>query len=500
MNPRTCCSLIVFLALFTAPLACLLEKEGEGAQDLFRPIAPGLSDSGQVAESGDATPDESRNDTAPDHTDGVSGHEAAAGSAGGVNDSGYENQAGSGGADAGEPENDSEGGTEAGEADAGESGDDASDAADALDSASEAGCADGATAACYSGPPGTNGIGECHGGARICVNGTWGPCQGEVTPNPETCNWKDDDCNGAIDDVAPSAVQILVNQGNASAPAIVFFSGVLAVSWTRPESGKDKVWFGTADPLSGARILADTLVSTTLANAFSRDSSLAAVSSQSVIAGFIDSSAAVPHAATAEISKTGAVAKSSSFETKGGNAANTSIAQGSSSALVVYDDDGQQSREIFYGLWQGGALTAHGALTQETDPSRYPRVVWTGTQFLVVWQQDPGPKISYRVVSASGAPLGNIFPLAVGDAFNPDAVWTGNAPAVSFRPTGNAEVKLAIMDQSYAVTKAVSVAAAPGSVYHNATLAWGSNSYALVWVEITAGIRKVKASRVKADG
>jgi WD40 repeat protein len=55
---------------------------------------------------------------------------------------------------------------------------------------------------CYSGPPETRDIGECRAGTRICgANGKWGPCEGEVTPQPEICfDGKDNDCNSKIDD------------------------------------------------------------------------------------------------------------------------------------------------------------------------------------------------------------------------------------------------------------------------------------------------------------
>lgn len=57
---------------------------------------------------------------------------------------------------------------------------------------------------CYNGPPGTNGVGPCHGGTWTCnTAGTgFGLCVGEQLPAPaEVCaNGVDDDCNGVVDD------------------------------------------------------------------------------------------------------------------------------------------------------------------------------------------------------------------------------------------------------------------------------------------------------------
>ncbi|MCA9542243.1 MAG: putative metal-binding motif-containing protein, partial [Myxococcales bacterium] len=55
--------------------------------------------------------------------------------------------------------------------------------------------------ACYSGPPGTAGVGVCVAGEQTCVDGALSGCNGEVLPAPEACgNNLDEDCNGQVDD------------------------------------------------------------------------------------------------------------------------------------------------------------------------------------------------------------------------------------------------------------------------------------------------------------
>ena len=55
------------------------------------------------------------------------------------------------------------------------------------------------TQACYDGPTGTKGKGECKDGTQTCTAGKWGACQNSVKPAKEDCDGKDNDCDGNID-------------------------------------------------------------------------------------------------------------------------------------------------------------------------------------------------------------------------------------------------------------------------------------------------------------
>jgi hypothetical protein len=46
---------------------------------------------------------------------------------------------------------------------------------------------------------GTN-VGNCQEGEQECRDGTWSPCNGDVPPGTETCNTRDDDCDGMTDE------------------------------------------------------------------------------------------------------------------------------------------------------------------------------------------------------------------------------------------------------------------------------------------------------------
>jgi hypothetical protein len=62
------------------------------------------------------------------------------------------------------------------------------------------GCSEGQVRLCYTGPPETQGIGQCAAGIQICTGGEWGPCVGDVLPMTEICDGYDNNCDGIIDE------------------------------------------------------------------------------------------------------------------------------------------------------------------------------------------------------------------------------------------------------------------------------------------------------------
>jgi len=61
-------------------------------------------------------------------------------------------------------------------------------------------CFNGDFLSCYTGPSGTRGTGICAAGTRTCQQAAYGACTGETVPGPESCDGRDEDCDGLLDE------------------------------------------------------------------------------------------------------------------------------------------------------------------------------------------------------------------------------------------------------------------------------------------------------------
>ncbi len=107
---------------------------------------------------------------------------------------------------------------------------------------------------CYDGAPGTQGKGACRSGQRFCVAGAFTKCLDQLLPSAETCNGKDDDCNGMVDDIGEQSCALTGAVPCGSAGKLVCRGGapsceLATMELTETCNGKDDDCDGKVDEL-----------------------------------------------------------------------------------------------------------------------------------------------------------------------------------------------------------------------------------------------------------
>jgi hypothetical protein len=108
---------------------------------------------------------------------------------------------------------------------------------------------------CYTGPPGTAGVGPCLAGRRACVAGALGDCLGAVLPTPTDalCDGRDEDCDGtADDDYAPTPTTCGQGACAAAGRTACIAGGVQDTCLPRSPSPDDARCDGLDDDCDGA--------------------------------------------------------------------------------------------------------------------------------------------------------------------------------------------------------------------------------------------------------
>ena len=92
---------------------------------------------------------------------------------------------------------------------------------EAKEDATELTCRPGLGEVCYTGPAETRGVGVCHAGISLCVeeNGVAEEsCTWELTPQDETCDNLDNDCDGIVDNNGACAHETMTELSHATGP------------------------------------------------------------------------------------------------------------------------------------------------------------------------------------------------------------------------------------------------------------------------------------------
>lgn len=114
-------------------------------------------------------------------------------------------------------------------------------------------CEFGSVQRCFVGAPGARNVGGCLDGFQQCQNRdapAWGPCEGGILPGEETCDAKDNDCDGCVDDI-PDCEPLLSCPVEDEARPLRFYP--LDASAIFDGEGLEWTWTVIAPPNSATR-------------------------------------------------------------------------------------------------------------------------------------------------------------------------------------------------------------------------------------------------------
>jgi hypothetical protein len=107
----------------------------------------------------------------------------------------------------------------------------------------------------------------------------------------------------------------------------------------------------------------------------------------------------------------------------------------------------------------------------------FPKIVWTGTEFGVVWH-DQGQRVRFARMSPAGVLLNDVPIFVTATGRDPDLVWTGSRFGLVYTELKGDQkiVKLAVLDRYGAVSLETVV-----GIGDMPRLAWGQDRFGIVW-------------------
>jgi hypothetical protein len=185
-----------------------------------------------------------------------------------------------------------------------------------------------------------------------------------------------------------------------------------------------------------------------------------------------------------------------------------SVAWTGSTFLVVYDEDPSASdREVFLrAVAPDGTLGAGPvALTASAGISTSPAAVWNGSSLAVAWEDYASGKsqIVFGRFTAAGAPLGQVqLSNAIQLAYNPTIVWTGSEHGVAWDDgkQNYSDVFFARVDAAGGTVGTPLQRTSNTGISIRSSLAWTGSAYGMAWEDSESGVYEVQFARASSAG
>ena len=358
-------------------------------------------------------------------------------------------------------------------------------------------------------------------GTRVCNSG----CQWEAeecVPPAESCNDRDDDCDGDIDET--NSLLISGGEGDSVFPVIAWTGSEYGVAWVDQRHSSDRVADGRGDiyfaRLDASGVMIDGEVRVTETNDMAGQPSLAWMGAGFGLAYVVSRNAAIDSLTNVRyvpINEAGVVG--------------TEVSLGSSSEIssqrpdlawaggeiqrfgIVWDDNRRGFPGIYFNvLTPAGEKGLAGDLQLDTSTglgAGDAELSWTGSDFGVVWTDFRDTTIHPAVYFALVTPPGEV---SLEHAIAGTAARTSTIqPAIAASEDGfgvayienegfNTRVHFVTLDERGAAQDRSTSLGTASVPWATPTVAWSGTNYGLAWREGDANSGEIGAALVSAGG
>ncbi|MFO0594711.1 MAG: MopE-related protein [Myxococcaceae bacterium] len=358
------------------------------------------------------------------------------------------------------------------------------------------------------------GVGACHRTVPGCNSGAPATCT-PLPPSTEICNGIDDDCNGTVDD---SLMPEMCGVGECAAVSTSCTNGVPAACMpgapgTETCNGKDDNCNGTVDEGLISNTTGDVRITNNPATSdfvyIGRSNTGFGVVWQDGRAG---ASGQIYYAG---LSSQGTRTSTSDIRVSNttGVSAHPAIAWNGQSWGLVYSDDNSGDRKLYFRALAANGNPSAGAvgLTTSVGPSDWPDLVWTGQSFAMAWEDGRlganKQDLFFLRFDKNGTRLGGEVQVTTDPArqSSPILKWNGTEFGLAwtdYRNAGNREIYFRRLAADGSPLGAEVRVTNDGADSAWPDLAWNdvAHEWALVWHDTRDGNSEVYFARLNSSG
>jgi len=170
-----------------------------------------------------------------------------------------------------------------------------------------------------------------------------------------------------------------------------------------------------------------------------------------------------------------------------------------------------ENGDIYFARFAASGDEIGSELAIAADPAIQeccPKMVWTGTAYGLVWNASVsgGQEVRFSRFTSTGSPIGGVTVVEslaeMGDPTYPDLVWNGSIFSLVWtgNTTGNYEIYLGKVNESGAVIGAAAQLTNTVDLSRHPTLVWNGVEYGLFWQEVSSTYERGYLMRVDRDG